>query len=229
MYERPPSLGAHRRISAHWTRTRKQPQPDKHPCLFQFVSYDSAPMVTIASGQVLRILHLEDSLTDHELTTRTLQRSSLQCSLHQVDSLIEFQRLTDVQAFDLILADYRLPVFTALNAWAHVSQKPQHPPFVLLSGAIGEAAAVSAMHLGFADYLLKDDLQRLPHVIARALEVHEARNAREHAVAELAASERRLAELLDEGRRLIVPLAVEVVRGADQHVERVVRGGAAQR
>ncbi|BEP93647.1 hypothetical protein GmRootA79_20310 [Acidovorax sp. A79] len=154
-------------------------------------------MVTIAPDQTLSILHLEDSLADHELTALTLRRSGLHCHLHQVDSLADFRRLTDTQAFDIILADYRLPGFTALDAWTHVAQKPQHPPFVLLSGAIGEAAAVDAIRLGIADYLLKDDLQRLPHVIARALEVHDARKAREQAVAQLEASERRLAELTE--------------------------------
>lgn len=154
-------------------------------------------MVTIASDQTLNILHLEDSLADHELTALMLRRSSLRCHLHRVDSLSEFQRLTDLQPFDLILADYRLPGFTALDAWSHVAQKPQHPPFLLLSGAIGEAAAVDAIRLGISDYLLKDDLQRLPHVIARALEVHEARRAREQAVAQLEASERRLADLTE--------------------------------
>ena len=150
-----------------------------------------------ASDQTLEILHLEDSLADHELAARTLRRSGLQCQLHQVDTLSEFQRLTDSGAFDIILADYRLPGFTALDAWAHVAQKPHHPPFVLLSGAIGEAAAVDAMRLGVADYLLKDDIQRLPHVIARTLEVHEARNAREQAIAELAISQRHLAQLAE--------------------------------
>jgi signal transduction histidine kinase len=154
-------------------------------------------MVTIASDQTLNILHLEDSLTDHDLTARILRRSGLQCHLQRVDTLPEFQKATDQQPFDIILADYRLPGFTALDAWSHVAQKPQHPPFVLLSGAIGEAAAVDAMRLGIADYLLKDDLQRLPHVIARTLEVHEARRAREQAVADLAASERRLADLTE--------------------------------
>ncbi|WP_137747681.1 ATP-binding protein [Acidovorax sp. NB1] len=154
-------------------------------------------MVTATSDQTLEILHLEDSLADHELAGRTLRRSGLQCQLRQVDTLSEFQRLTDSGSFDIILADYRLPGFTALDAWAHVAQKPQHPPFILLSGAIGEAAAVDAMRLGVADYLLKDDIQRLPHVIARALEVHEARRMREQAVAELAMSQRRLAELAE--------------------------------
>mgnify|MGYP001565387927 FL=1 len=40
------------------------------------------------------------------------------------------------------------------------------------------------MRLGFSDYLLKEDIARLPHVLTRALEVHEARRAREQAVAE---------------------------------------------
>lgn len=152
-------------------------------------------MVIATSDQTLEILHLEDSQADHQLAALTLRRSGMLCHLQQVDTLEEFQRLTTTNAFDLILADYRLPGFTALDAWSYVAQKPQHPPFILLSGAIGEAAAVDAMRLGVADYLLKDDIRRLPHVIGRALEVHEARRAREHAVAQLAASQRRLAEL----------------------------------
>ena len=154
-------------------------------------------MVTVASDQTLDILHLEDSAADHELTALALKRSGLRCHLLRVDSLAEFQSLTDTRPFDIILADYRLPGFTALDAWAHVAQKPHHPPFVLLSGAIGEAAAVDAIRLGIADYLLKDNLSRLPHVIARAIEVHEARQAREQAVAQLEASERQLAELTE--------------------------------
>ena len=152
-------------------------------------------MVTATSDQTLEILHLEDSHADHELAALTLRRSGMRCHLRQVDSLEAFQQLTTEDSFDLILADYRLPGFTALDAWSYVAKKPQHPPFILLSGAIGEAAAVDAMRLGMADYLLKDDIRRLPHVIGRALEVHEARRARECAVAELAASQRRLAEL----------------------------------
>ncbi|KAB7619053.1 response regulator [Verminephrobacter sp. Larva24] len=154
-------------------------------------------MASATSDQPLEILHLEDSQVDHELVALTLRRSGVACQLRQVDRLPEFQRLTDAGSFDIILADYRLPGFTALDAWAHVAQKPQHPPFILLTGAIGEAAAVDAMRLGVADYLLKDAMPRLPQVIARAIEVHEARRARERAVAELAISERRLAELAE--------------------------------
>ncbi|MDP3227002.1 MAG: histidine kinase [Acidovorax sp.] len=154
-------------------------------------------MVTVAPDQPLKLLHLEDSIADHDLATRTLRRAGLPCQVLRVDSLPDFQRLTDSQSFDVILADYRLPGFTALDAWEHVAKKPHHPPFVLLSGAIGETAAVDAIRRGVADYLLKDDMPRLAHVITRALEVHEARRSREQAVTELAASQRKLADLTE--------------------------------
>ena len=145
----------------------------------------------------LDILHLEDSDADHALTVRTLGKAGLQFSMVRVDSLDEFQRYIDQNFFDVVLADYRLPGFTELEAWARVAKKPHHPPFILLSGAIGEAAAVDAIRMGMADYLLKEDMPRLAHVVERALEVREARIAREKAMVDLAASERRLAELAE--------------------------------
>lgn len=165
--------------------------------MFQFVSYDSFLMVPTPSDRPLRILHLEDSLADHRLAAITLRRAGMVFTMVHADTLDTFCHQTANASFDVILADYRLPGFTALDAWQQVAQQPGHPPFILLSGAIGEAAAVDAMRLGIADYVLKEDMARLPHVIARAREVHEARLAREQAALELAASQRRLADLTE--------------------------------
>ena len=140
-------------------------------------------MVKAIQDHHLKILHLEDSLADHGLAKAALRRSGMACTVQHVDTLEAFQTLTAHHSFDIILADYRLAGFTALDAWQHVAQLHQHPPFVLHSGAIGEAAAVDAMRLGIADYLSKDGMARLPHVISRALEVHEARITRDEAVA----------------------------------------------
>ena len=156
-----------------------------------------APIVTKAPEPTLHILHLEDSLLDHRLTTATLRRAGMVFTMAHADTLEAFIQLALTKEFDVILADYRLPGFTALDAWQKVSQQKTHPPFILLSGAIGEAAAVDAIRLGIADYVLKDDMARLPHVIQRACEVHEARLARERAIADLAASQRRLADLTE--------------------------------
>jgi signal transduction histidine kinase len=143
----------------------------------------------------IKILHLEDSQVDHQLVCMALDRSGLKYAIQQVDSLDEFKKITALNNIDLILADYRLVGFTAVDAWATIAAQPHPAPFVLLSGAIGEAAAVEAIHLGISDYLHKNELSRLHRVIQRALEVHQARLAKESALAELAASEKRITEL----------------------------------
>ncbi|SDP93248.1 Signal transduction histidine kinase [Rhodoferax sp. OV413] len=148
-------------------------------------------------AQSIRILHLEDSVIDHQIVVHALKKQGLACTVNRVETLPAFEQLTRSTQFDLILADYRLPGFTAIDAWNALQQQEQQPPFVLLSGAIGEAAAVDAIRLGFSDYLLKDDINKLAHVIARAIEVREIRQAKERADKDLAASERRLAELAE--------------------------------
>lgn len=154
-------------------------------------------MHPVAAARPIHILHLEDSVLDHDLVARTLRKSGISCDMTRVERLDEFLQALRTTHFDVILADYRLPGFTALDAWNALQDLPQRPPFILLSGAIGESAAVEAIKLGISDYLLKDDMGKLVYVIQRAMEVQEARLAKEHADAELAASEQRLAHFAD--------------------------------
>ena len=143
----------------------------------------------------LRILHLEDSAQDHQLVCRFLDRAGLHYSIHRVETLSTFTQSALSGTYDLILADYRLPGFTAVDAWGTLPAEGLRPPFILLSGAIGEAAAVAAIHLGISDYLHKDDLSQLVRVVQRALDVYRAHEAKHKASLELAASEKRLSEL----------------------------------
>lgn len=151
-------------------------------------------MDIISPAVPLKILHLEDSVPDHRLVCRALDKTSLAYAMTRVETLEVFTDLAGSGSFDLILADYRLPGFTAVDAWSALPANSNRPPFILLSGAIGEAAAVSAIHLGISDYLHKDDLDKLGRVILRVLEVHHAREAKARADRELAASEKRLSE-----------------------------------
>jgi len=145
----------------------------------------------------VRILHLEDSRVDHALVRYALQRSQMACELTLVDTMDDLQVQLETASFDILLADYHLPGFTGLDAWALAQELRPELPFVVLSGAIGESAAVEAMHRGVSDYLLKDNMHRLAHVIERALEISESRRAKAFADAELADSRQRLAELAE--------------------------------
>lgn len=136
-------------------------------------------------------------MADQRLTQITLRNASIECAIVSTDNLSDFIKQLQTQCFDLVLADYYLLGFTALDAWEQCRNLPKCPPFILLSGAIGETAAVEAIQQGISDYLLKDNIARLPHILLRTLEFHEARLAKEKAVKELARSERQLAELTE--------------------------------
>ena len=142
----------------------------------------------------IRILHLEDSEADHRLACRTLTSAGVKFDICRVDTLSLFCELVEESSYQVILADYRLPGFTAIDAWAAISKHPSPPPFIVLSGTIGESAAVATIHLGISDFVHKDELHRLPRVIHRAMEVADAHAARNKAAQELAASEKRLSE-----------------------------------
>ena len=145
----------------------------------------------------VHILHLEDSRVDHALVKFALQRSKLPSEVVLVDTMDDFKRELLSDRFDVVLADYHLPGFTGLDAWDLVRELQIEIPFVILSGAIGETAAVDAMHRGVSDYLLKDSMHRLSHVIERAIEISQTRRASARAAAELAESRQRLAELAE--------------------------------
>ena len=150
-----------------------------------------------SSDSPVRILHLEDSAIDHALVHRSLSRSEFLFTITRVETLDELRDALQQQAIDAIVADYRLRGFTAIDAWQMLRGQPQIPPFILLSGAIGESAAVAAIKLGMSDYLQKDDVGKLAHVVQRAIEVQKTRLAKDRADAELALSERRLADFAE--------------------------------
>jgi signal transduction histidine kinase len=152
-------------------------------------------MDSLPAAATLSILHLEDSVHDHRLVCRTLDAAVFPYSIARVDTLAVFTELATSGKYDLILADYRLPGFTAVDAWSALPDTSNRPPAILLSSAIGEAAAVSAIHLGISDYLHKDDLSRLQRVIQRTMDVYRAHNAKAKADQALARSEKRLSEL----------------------------------
>ena len=159
--------------------------------------------------RVLRVLHLEDSAQDHLLVKREFQKSGEPVEILCVENLPAFERALTAASFDVVLADYRLPGFTALDAWHAMQRLSIRLPFILLSGAIGETAAVQAIQAGISDYLPKEDLPKLRHVTQRAIEMHHIVLAREHADAELLQSQRQLASFAEQ-----LQLTIEQERAA---------------
>jgi len=135
----------------------------------------------------LKILHLEDDPKDAELVSSALAAEGLACDILRVDSREGFTAHLEKANFDLILSDYGLPAFDGLTALSMASEKHPEVPFLLVSGTLGEEAAIESMKKGAHDYVLKHRLERLAPAVQRALKEKEEQALRQKA-------ERRLAE-----------------------------------
>lgn len=142
----------------------------------------------------LFILHLEDSGPDHQLVRRILDKAQIAHQILCVDSLDSFRDAASRLSVDVILADYRLKGFTAIDAWNAVDRDVVSPPFILVSGAIGEELAVEAVRSGISDFVSKAGMERLPLAIDRALATRQAQIDRKMATEALAESQQQLAE-----------------------------------
>jgi len=143
----------------------------------------------------LRVLILEDDPGDAELIVRELKLAGLSIDWRQVASEADFVAQLDAPT-DVILADYGLPGFNALSALAHVSQRGMRVPFIVITGILGDEAAVECIKQGATDYLLKDRLKRLGSAVTRAIEDHRHAVARELAEARARQSQEAAAEIL---------------------------------
>jgi diguanylate cyclase (GGDEF)-like protein/PAS domain S-box-containing protein len=150
-----------------------------------------------ATEHQLRLLIAEDSPPDFELCVETLQKSQLDILAVQAATLCEFEELLNSAEYDVIVSDYRLAGGTGLDAFDALRRSGKEVPFIVVSGALGEEAAVDCIKRGIADFVLKTRLTALPGAILKALA--DQRMHRERAAAELALreSERRFRVLAD--------------------------------
>ncbi|HXG00660.1 MAG TPA: response regulator [Bacteroidota bacterium] len=146
--------------------------------------------------QPIRILHLEDSAYDAELIRDLLETAGIPCVSVRVDNEASF--LAELEnEYDLILSDYSLPSFDGLRALAHAQEKLPDVPFIFVSAAMGEERAIDSLKRGATDYVLKQRLSRLVHVIQRAVKEKEDRNERRRAERALKENEERLRVIIE--------------------------------
>jgi two-component system, cell cycle sensor histidine kinase and response regulator CckA len=117
----------------------------------------------------LRILFLEDAPEDAELAVAALEESGYSCQWECVETRKDFLERLDAAEYDLVLSDYNLPSFDGLSAVKLFVERNLDIPFILISGNLGEEAAIEGLKAGAADFVLKNKLFRLPHSVERAL------------------------------------------------------------
>ncbi len=151
----------------------------------------------------LRILSLEDVAYDVELMERELRKEGIDYELKRVDTREQFlSALTEFRP-EIILADYSLPQFSALEALKLLHQRKSTVPVILVTGSHSEEAAVECMKEGAEDYILKASLTRLPSALQNALRKKEAERHKETAELALQQSEAQYRLITENTRDLI--------------------------
>jgi signal transduction histidine kinase len=149
-------------------------------------------------GKPLRIVIIEDSEDDAILLLRALQQGGYEPASERVDTEEDLRAALNRGSWDLILSDYAMPNFSAQAALKIVKAYCLDIPFIIVSGAVGEDAAVAMMKAGAHDYLRKDNLARLIATIDRELRETQERQMRRQAEEQVHQYESELRSLASE-------------------------------
>ena len=135
-------------------------------------------------AEPLSVMLVEDSAADAELILRSLRKAGFEPRSVRVDTEAAFlAHLRD--GFDVVLADHSMPHFDSPRALELLRSAGLDTPFIVVSGTIGEEAAVEAMRRGAVDYLMKDRLGRLGSSVRQSIRECALRRERQQALEEL--------------------------------------------
>lgn len=145
----------------------------------------------------LRALVIEDSEDDALLIADRLRRGGYDLTFQQVEDRAAVEAALAANEWDVIIADYRLPNFSGVEALELVRSIGNSCPFIIVSGQISEDTAVNAMRSGANDYVLKGNLARLVPAIERELRDAAIRKERKQVEQALRIERERTATILE--------------------------------
>ena len=139
----------------------------------------------------LNVLLIEDSQDDAELIVIELKRFDFEVFSVRVDTKEKMREMLGKRRWDVILSDYSLPEFNPFEALELLKALELDLPFIVVSGAIGEANAVELMRNGCHDCIMKNNLTRLGSVIERETREAKIRLELKNAQQDLIESEKK--------------------------------------
>ena len=121
------------------------------------------------TSRTLRVLHVEEKADDAEVIRRQLVAEFPEVQIARVTRRSEFEAALQLGGFDLIISDYESDATKGIEALEMAVSKRPKVPFLFLTSRRGEELAVECIRKGAADYLSKNQLERLAPSIRRAL------------------------------------------------------------
>jgi len=124
----------------------------------------------------LKILLVEDSETDADLLIRFLNREKINFKHSRVWNKDAFLTAINENEYDLIIADQSLPQFSGMEAFRISKNAKKNIPFILVTGTVTEVILTEFAKEGIDDYILKENLLRLPSAIKQVMSKKEIKD-----------------------------------------------------
>jgi two-component system, cell cycle sensor histidine kinase and response regulator CckA len=140
--------------------------------------------------QPLRVLCVEDA-AEARLCLDELTQAGFQLVADRVDQREDFEKKLDAQAYDIVLADCQLPGWSGMAVLHALERRNLAIPCILVTGALEDELVAECLQKGAVDYILKDQLARLPGAVGRALTVKALRQERARAEKALQSSQEK--------------------------------------
>jgi signal transduction histidine kinase len=113
------------------------------------------------------VLLVEKSTEDANRVIGHLRAEVGELVFERVENAAQMRAALGKQVWDVVLGDYPTQGFDALQALAIIKEAGLDLPFIIVSGTMGEQAAVEAMYAGAHDFFVKGKLARLLPAIQR--------------------------------------------------------------
>ncbi|OFX83801.1 MAG: hypothetical protein A2W99_03065 [Bacteroidetes bacterium GWF2_33_16] len=145
--------------------------------------------------QKYKFLLVEDQPVDSEMAIRALRKNDIDFESIRVETEKDFKNAIKEFDPDLIISDYSMPMFNGMEALKIAKEMCPQIPFIILTGSINEETAVQCMKAGANDYILKDNMTRLPFAVIDAIKNYENQKQKQLVEFSLKESEERYKSL----------------------------------
>ena len=180
----------------------------------------------LEGASLIRILHVDDSETDLELTKYQLLRLDKSLEIVWAESAMEALELVEREDFDCVLSDYQMPRMDGLGLLTEFKRRNISLPFIFLTGQGNEDIATNALRAGADDYFTKEigfaHYDRLLNSITRVVEAHEQQERKALAEMALEESERKYRNLVERASDIIVIIQDQKYHFVNTRIEKLL-------
>lgn len=157
-------------------------------------------------GEVKKILYVEDDRGYARLFKKRMERNGYFVDLAYDGE--EGLNKWDPAQYDVLVLDYKLPIYNGTEFIKQLSLKGPLPPIIMVTGMADASVAVEAMKLGASDYIMKDAnvnyLELMPSVLEQVFHHHQLKEGKKKAEEALRESEGRFRSLFEHSNDAII-------------------------